>query len=82
MLKQVQHDEIGNGTMNEERKIEIEEVTEAPKPPKARVDVAETFERKRDYLAGFLAGIRGTSIEDLASITSDNFRTLFSKAAA
>ena len=39
--------------MNEQRKIDIEEVTEAPKPPKARV--SETFERKRDYLAGFLA---------------------------
>ena len=42
--------------MNEERKIEIEEVTEVPPPPKARVsDLAETFERKKDYLAGFLA---------------------------
>ena len=42
--------------MNEERKIEIEEVTEAPAPPKARVsDAVETFERKRDYLEGFLA---------------------------
>ena len=44
--------------MNQERKIEIEEVDEAPKPPKARVsDVspAEAFERKRDYLTGFLA---------------------------
>jgi len=39
--------------MNEERKIEIEEVEEAVKPPKARV--SESFERKRDYLAGFLA---------------------------
>ena len=45
--------------MNQERKIEIEEVSEAPKPPKARVEDAEppreTFERKRDYLEGFLA---------------------------
>ena len=39
--------------MNEERKIEVEEVEEAAKPPKARV--ADAFERKRDYLAGFLA---------------------------
>ena len=39
--------------MNEERRIEIEEVDEAPKPPKARV--SETFERKRDYLTGFLS---------------------------
>jgi hypothetical protein len=39
--------------MNEERKIEVEEVEEAAKPPKARVESG--FERKRDYLAGFLA---------------------------
>jgi FeS assembly SUF system protein len=42
--------------VNEERRIEIEEVGEAPSPPKARVsDAAGTFERKRDYLQGFLA---------------------------
>ena len=46
--------------MNEERKIEVEEVDGVPPPPKARVDpqpggVAETFERKRVYLEGFLA---------------------------
>ena len=43
--------------MNEERKIEIEEVDAVPPPPRARVEEtpAETFERKRDYLAGFLA---------------------------
>ena len=40
--------------MNRERKIEVEEVEEAVKPQKARV--GETFERKRDYLSGFLAG--------------------------
>ncbi|PWG02414.1 SUF system Fe-S cluster assembly protein [Sphingosinicella humi] len=39
--------------MNEQRKIEIEEVEAAVKPPKARV--SDTFERKRDYLAGFLS---------------------------
>ncbi len=39
--------------MNEERKIEIEEVDAVAPPPRARV--TETFERKRDYLAGFLA---------------------------
>jgi len=38
--------------MNEERKIEIEEVEEATKPARARV---ETYKRKRDYLEGFLA---------------------------
>jgi FeS assembly SUF system protein len=40
--------------MNEERKIEVEEVSQVTPPPKARVDSG--FERKRDYLAGFLAG--------------------------
>ncbi|MEO5773471.1 MAG: SUF system Fe-S cluster assembly protein [Sphingomicrobium sp.] len=44
--------------MNEERKIEVEEVDAVETPPRARVQdetVTETFERKRDYLAGFLA---------------------------
>jgi len=44
--------------VNEERRIEVEEVGEVPQPPKARVEVetpAATFERKRDYLSGFLA---------------------------
>ena len=40
--------------MNEERRIETEEVSGVPTPPRARV--TESFERKRDYLAGFLAG--------------------------
>jgi FeS assembly SUF system protein len=44
--------------VNEERKIEVEEVSDVPPPPKARVEdagPAEAFGRKRDYLAGFLA---------------------------
>ncbi len=42
--------------MNEERKIEVEEVSAVETPPRARVEtVGETFERKRDYLEGFLA---------------------------
>ena len=44
--------------MNEERKIETEEVEAVETPPRARITPetpAETFERKRDYLAGFLA---------------------------
>ena len=44
--------------MNRTSKIEIEEVEAVASPPKARVEVespAETFERKRDYLAGFLS---------------------------
>ena len=40
--------------MNEERKIEIEEVDAVSAPPRARVTPG--FERKRDYLAGFLSG--------------------------
>jgi FeS assembly SUF system protein len=45
--------------VNEAGKIEIEEVGAAEKPPKARVEDAEAprdiFERKRDYLEGFLS---------------------------
>lgn len=41
--------------MNEQSKIAVEEVTSVAPPPKARVETAaETFERKRDYLDGFL----------------------------
>jgi FeS assembly SUF system protein len=36
--------------------IRVEEVESVESPPKARVEsVAETFERKKDYLEGFLA---------------------------
>ena len=42
--------------MNQERKIEVEEVDAVSPPARARVsDVSETFQRKKDYLAGFLA---------------------------
>ena len=42
--------------MNEEQKVEREEVERVDAPPRARVDdVRDTFERKRDYLEGFLA---------------------------
>jgi len=40
-------------TMGEEKKIEVEEVDGVDVPPRARV--TPDFERKRDYLAGFLA---------------------------
>ena len=40
--------------MNKERKIEIEEVESVTPPPRARVP--DSVARKRDYLAGFLAG--------------------------
>ena len=39
--------------MNDERRIATEEVESVASPPKARV--GETFERKRDYLEGFLS---------------------------
>jgi len=44
--------------MNRERKIETEEVEAVTTPPRARVaeTPAETLDRKKDYLAGFLAG--------------------------
>jgi FeS assembly SUF system protein len=44
--------------MNRERKIKTEEVNAVTPPPRARVTEtpAETLERKKDYLAGFLAG--------------------------
>ena len=40
--------------MNKEKKIATEEVDAVTPPPRARV--TENFERKRDYLTGFLAG--------------------------
>jgi len=43
--------------VNEQRRIEVEEVESVETPPKARVEESarETFERKRDYLDGFLS---------------------------
>jgi FeS assembly SUF system protein len=43
--------------VNEQRKIEVEEVTEVATPPRAQVEEspADKLERKRDYLEGFLA---------------------------
>ena len=42
--------------MNEERKIEIDEVSAVEAPPRARVeDASADGERQRDYLEGFLA---------------------------
>ena len=48
--------------MNEERKIEIEEVDGVAAPPKARV--SDVFERKRDYLEGFLKASPPASDDD------------------
>jgi FeS assembly SUF system protein len=61
--------------MNEERKIEIEEVDAVPAPPRARVTPetpAETFGRKRDYLAGFLAG--ETEAQPAGNSTNEELR--------
>ena len=42
--------------MNDEPRFSVEEVTAVAAPPRARVEesAAQTFERKRDYLEGFL----------------------------
>jgi FeS assembly SUF system protein len=53
--------------MNEERKIETEEVDAVNPPPRARV--TEDFARKRDYLAGFLSG--ETKLQDKAAPNAD-----------
>jgi FeS assembly SUF system protein len=42
--------------MNEQSRISVEEVDGVTPPPRARVeDAREGFERKKDYLAGFLS---------------------------
>ena len=53
--------------MNEERKIETEEVEAVSPPPRARV--TPDFERKRDYLTGFLSG--ETKLTDEAPANED-----------
>jgi FeS assembly SUF system protein len=66
--------------MNEERKIETEEVDAVSPPPRARV--ADTFERKRDYLTGFLAGEKpeeptGGPGSDLQSSVVDVLKSIY-----
>jgi FeS assembly SUF system protein len=66
--------------MNEERKIETEEVDAVAAPPRARVP--EGFARKRDYLAGFLAGEReeeatGGPGSELQSTVIDVLKSIF-----
>ena len=51
--------------MNEEGRIEIEEVDGIAAPPRARV--TPDFERKRDYLAGFLAPQKAEPDPDTAN---------------
>jgi len=54
--------------MNEERKIEVEEVESVTPPPRARVP--ESVARKRDYLAGFLSG----ETEEKAPVENDELK--------
>ena len=66
--------------MNEERKIETHEVEAVPTPPRARVTAG--FERKRDYLAGFLAGEqedeqKGGAGSDLQASVVDVLKSIY-----
>ena len=66
--------------MNEERKIETEEVEAVDVPPRARV--TPEFERKRDYLAGFLSGDtkpkdEAVSNEELTSSVIDALKSVY-----
>ncbi|HVU30095.1 MAG TPA: SUF system Fe-S cluster assembly protein [Sphingomicrobium sp.] len=65
--------------MNEERKIETEEVEAVTPPPRARVP--ESVQRKRDYLAGFLAGekdeAKGGAGSDLQAMVVDVLKSIY-----
>jgi len=66
--------------MNEERKIETEEVEAVTPPPRARL--TETFERKRDYLAGFLSGEKEAEAangagSDLQAAVVDTLKSIY-----
>ncbi len=67
--------------MNEERKIETEEVDAVSPPPRARV--TPEFERKRDYLAGFLSGETETQLagdqsrEDLKDSVVEALKSIY-----
>ena len=66
--------------MNEERKIETEEVDAVAPPPRARV--TEDFARKRDYLTGFLSGEtkptdEPASNEDLKQSVIDALKSVY-----
>ena len=70
--------------MNDERKIEVEEVEQVSKPPRARVDEPprEKMERKRDYLSGFLAEKKpepavGTPGGDLQQAVVDALQSIY-----
>jgi FeS assembly SUF system protein len=66
--------------MNEERKIETEEVDAVNPPPRARVP--ESVARRRDYLAGFLAGEKsdepkGGAGSDLQAAVVDVLKSIY-----
>jgi FeS assembly SUF system protein len=66
--------------MNREHKIETEEVAGVPTPPRARV--SPDLERKRDYLAGFLAGEKdedpiGGAGSDLQASVVDALKSIY-----
>jgi FeS assembly SUF system protein len=65
--------------MNEERKIETESVDSVASPPRARV--TPEFERKRDYLTGFLAGEQeepaGRAGGDLQAAVIDTLKSIY-----
>ena len=66
--------------MNEERKIETEEVESVTPPARARV--TPEFERKRDYLAGFLAGeapeeVTGGPGSDLQAAVVETLKSIY-----
>jgi len=65
--------------MNEERKIKTEEVEAVASPPRARVP--ESVQRKRDYLAGFLAGEKeeanGGPGSDLQATVVDVLKSIY-----
>ncbi len=78
--------------MNEERKIETEQVEAATAPPRGRVpdatseavseSASQTFERKRDYLTGFLAGEKpdapaGGAGSDLQASVVDALKSIY-----
>ena len=66
--------------MNEERKIETEEVDSVARPPRARVP--EAVARKRDYLAGFLVGkqeqeTKGVPGSDIQAAVVDVLKSIY-----